>query len=184
MCLLRSPAHASHEAWKSGQNSGKRPSVASFPSAHQLWCVVVTGFLSQNTKQTCLQVSSMWHCQVPEISFSCGMDFLIQFIPGRDAWAVASPWQMGSCLSWGSSGWFLQVVWWGFFLFLFSLILSEATKACPACCLYVAGDCVCVRPPLLWYLGCSSARERLRSCQWQQTCFHVVILGDRELMFK
>lgn len=89
------------------RNRGKIPSVASFPSALQ--CVVVTGFLSQNTKQMCLQVSSMWHCQISEISFSCGVDILIRFILGRDSWAVASPWKVDSSLSWGSSGWFLQV---------------------------------------------------------------------------
>lgn len=90
------------------RNRGRIPSVASLPSALQLQCVVVTGFLSQNTKQMCLQVSSVWHCQISEISFSCRMDILIQ---GRDSWAVASPWKVGSSLSWGSSGWFLQVCW-------------------------------------------------------------------------
>lgn len=171
------------------RNRGRIPSVASLPSALQLQCVVVTGFLSQNTKQMCLQVSSVWHCQISEISFSCRMDILIQ---GRDSWAVASPWKVGSSLSWGSSGWFLQVCWLMvcfvlfclfFFFFFFFLFLSEATEACPTCCVYIAGECICVKLPLSWYLGWSSAKEWLRNCQWQQTGFHVMLLTVTEVLW-
>lgn len=31
-----------------------------------------------------------------------------------------------------------------FFLLFFSF-LSEATEACPTCCVYVAGECICVK---------------------------------------
>lgn len=164
------------------RNRGKIPSVASFPSALQLQCVVVTGFLSQNTKQMCLQVSSVWHCQVSDISFNCGMDILIQFILGRDSWAVASPWKVvDSSLSWGSCGWFLQGCW--LVVCFFFLFLSEATEACPTCSVYVAGEYICVKLPLSWYLGWSSAKERLRNCQWQQTRFHVMLLTVTEVLW-
>lgn len=32
-----------------------------------------------------------------------------------------------------------------FFFFFFLFFLSEATEACPTCCVYVAGECVCVK---------------------------------------
>lgn len=104
------------------RNRGKIPSVTSFSSALQLQCVAVTGFLSQNTKEMCLQVSSMRHCQASEISFSCGLDVLIRFILGRDSWAVTSSGKVDSSLSWGSSGCFLWGC--GFCLFVFFFLLS------------------------------------------------------------
>lgn len=104
------------------RNRGKIPSVASFPSALRLQrVVIVTGFLSQNTKQMCLQVSSVWHCQISEISFSCGMDILIQFILGRDSWAVASLWKVDSSLSEALPDGFSKFVHWWFVFFIFFL---------------------------------------------------------------
>lgn len=112
------------------RNRGRIPSVASFSSALQLQCVAVTGFLSQNTKEMCLQVSSMWHYQASEISFSCGLDVLLRFIPGRDSWAVASSGKVDSSLSWGSSGCFLRgcgfrLCFFFFFFFLFCFVWSH-----------------------------------------------------------
>lgn len=168
------------------RNRGKIPSVASFSSALQLQCVAVTGFLSQNTKEMCLQVSSMWHCQASEISFSCGLDVLIRFIPGRDSWAVTSSGKVDSSLSWGSSGCFLRGC--GFCLFVFFFpsffsVLSEATEACPTCCVYVAGECMCVKLPISWHLDWSSAKKTLRNSQWQQMCFHVMLLTVTEVLW-
>lgn len=31
------------------------------------------------------------------------------------------------------------------FLTIFFFFLSEATEACPTCCVYVVGECVCVK---------------------------------------
>lgn len=94
----------------------------------------------------CLQVSSVWRCQASDISFSCGMDIWIRFVPRMDSWAVASAGNMDSSLSWGSSGWFLR----GCLIVFFP---SEATEACPTCCVYIAGECMCVSLPLSWCLG-------------------------------
>ena len=175
------------------RNTGKIPSVASFPSALQLQCVV-TGFLSQNTKQMCLQVSSVWHCQVSEISFSCRMDILIWFVLGRDSWAVGSLWKVDRSLSWGSSGWFLQVwlvVCFFFFFPFFFFCLRPLRHVLLAVCMLLGSVYVTsCRYPDIWaevlqrrdsgIVSSSKHVFMLCSLLWQRYCD----LGGRELMLK
>lgn len=193
-CLLRSPVHASHEAWKWGQKQRKDTErcLLSFRLAAAVCCNWIS-----LPKHKANVPSSNQRLILPGFrDASCVMNILIQFLLGRDSWAVASPWKVDSSLSWGSSGWFLRICCLVggrfFFLLFFSFsCLRPLRHVLLAVCMLLGSvyvsSCHC---PNIWakvlqkrdsgIVSGSKHVSMLCSFLWQRYCD----LGGRRLMLK